>query len=72
LPLRPLYDSGILFNGQPIALVVAETSEIGRYAASLVRVEYETDAHITDVYRRREAASSQSDRGTVRAAEGAR
>jgi hypothetical protein len=25
---RPLYDSRIMFNGQPIALVVAETSEI--------------------------------------------
>jgi xanthine dehydrogenase YagR molybdenum-binding subunit len=56
-PLRPLYDSKILFNGQPIALVVAETSEIARFAASLVRVEYEKDAHITDVYRRREAAT---------------
>jgi hypothetical protein len=51
---RPLYDSRIMFNGQPIALVVAETSEIAHFAASLVRVEYETDAHITDVYRRRE------------------
>src|SRR5258707_3661064 len=45
-----------MFNGQPIALVVAETSEIAGFAASLVRVEYEKDAHITDVYRRREAA----------------
>jgi xanthine dehydrogenase YagR molybdenum-binding subunit len=56
-PFRPLYDSRIMFNGQPIALVVAETSEIARFAASLVRVEYETDAHVTDVYRRREAAT---------------
>jgi xanthine dehydrogenase YagR molybdenum-binding subunit len=56
-PFRPLYDSRIMFNGQPIALVVAETSEIARFAASLVQVEYETDAHVTDVYRRREAAT---------------
>jgi len=56
-PFRPLYDSRIMFNGQPIALVVAETSEIARFAASLMRVEYEKDAHITDVYRRREAAT---------------
>jgi xanthine dehydrogenase YagR molybdenum-binding subunit len=55
-PFRPLYDSKVMFNGQPIALVVAETSEIARFAASLVRVEYETNAHMTDVYRRREAA----------------
>ena len=40
-PFRPLYDDRIMFNGQPIALVVAETSEIARFAASLVRVEYE-------------------------------
>jgi len=56
-PFRPLYDSRIMFNGQPIAVVVAETSEIARFAASLVQVEYEKDAHITDVYRRREAAT---------------
>ena len=30
-----------MFNGQPIALVVAEEPEIARFAASLVRVEYE-------------------------------
>src|SRR5262245_7363308 len=40
-PYRPLYDNKIMFNGQPIALVVAETSEAARYAASLVRVEYD-------------------------------
>ena len=40
-PFRPLYDDRIMFNGQPIALVVAETSEVARFAASLVRVEYE-------------------------------
>jgi xanthine dehydrogenase YagR molybdenum-binding subunit len=55
-PLRPLYDSKIMFNGQPIALVVAETSEIARYAASLGRVEYDTEPHMTDVYRQRDAA----------------
>jgi xanthine dehydrogenase YagR molybdenum-binding subunit len=55
-PFRPLYDDKIKFNGQPIALVVAETSEVARFAASLVRVEYEKEAHVTDVYRRRDAA----------------
>ena len=34
-PFRPLYDDKIKFNGQPIALVVAETSEIARFAAPL-------------------------------------
>ena len=55
-PFRPLYDNRIWFNGQPIALVVAETSEIARFAASLVRVEYEREAHVTDVYGQRDAA----------------
>ncbi len=55
-PFRPLYDDRIMFNGQPIALVVAETSEVARFAASLVEVEYEKEAHVTDVYRQREAA----------------
>ena len=49
-PFRPLYDDKIMFNGQPIALVVAETSEVARFAASLVRVEYESEAHVTDMY----------------------
>src|SRR5207244_1185828 len=29
-PFRPLYDERILFSGQPIALVIAEASEIAR------------------------------------------
>jgi xanthine dehydrogenase YagR molybdenum-binding subunit len=57
-PFRPLYDDKVMFNGQPIALVVAETSEIARFAASLVRVEYQNEAHLTDVYRQRDAATA--------------
>jgi xanthine dehydrogenase YagR molybdenum-binding subunit len=53
-PFRPLYDDRILFNGQPIALVVAETPEIARFAASLVRVEYDRQEHVTDVHGRRD------------------
>ena len=55
-PFRPLYGDRIMFNGQPIALVLAETSEVARFAASLMRAEYETEAHITDVYRQLETA----------------
>ncbi len=40
-PFRPLYDDKIMFSGQPIALVLAEDWETARFAASLVRVEYE-------------------------------
>jgi len=37
-PFRPLYDNKIKYSGQPIALVVADTFELARYAASLVEV----------------------------------
>lgn len=48
-PFRPLYDKRILYSGQPIALVVAETFELARYAATLVRVTYERYEHATDL-----------------------
>ena len=50
-PFRPLYDDKIMFSGQPIALVLAEDAEIARFAASLVRVEYDEEPHVTDLYR---------------------
>jgi xanthine dehydrogenase YagR molybdenum-binding subunit len=39
-PFRPLYDDSIKFNGQPIALVMAEDWETAKFAATLVHVEY--------------------------------
>jgi xanthine dehydrogenase YagR molybdenum-binding subunit len=53
-PFRPFYDDQVRFNGQPIALVVAEEFEIARFAASLIRVDYEQDAHVTDFEAQRE------------------
>ena len=55
-PFRPLYDDNIKFSGQPIALVLAEEWEIARYAASLVRIEYEEQAFVTDLYKQRDQA----------------
>jgi len=55
-PFRPLYDDKILFNGQPIALVLAEEWEIARFAASLVRVEYIKQTHGTDLLARLDQA----------------
>jgi xanthine dehydrogenase YagR molybdenum-binding subunit len=55
-PFRPLYDDRILFSLQPIALVVAEEPEIARFAASLVRVEYEQDEPATDLHSQRHSA----------------
>ena len=43
-PFRPLYDDKVRFSGQPIALVLAEDWETARFAASLVRPEYEQEA----------------------------
>ena len=51
---RPLYNDNILFSRQPIAIVLAEEWEIAWFAASLVRVEYASEAHITDLNRQRE------------------
>ncbi|MEY9122261.1 xanthine dehydrogenase family protein molybdopterin-binding subunit [Bradyrhizobium yuanmingense] len=48
-PFRPLYDDRIKFNGQPIALVVAEDWETAKFAATRVRVEYEQEAFSTDL-----------------------
>src|SRR5467141_2480728 len=55
-PFRPLYDERILFSGQPIALVVAEEWEIARFAASLIRVDYNEETHVTDLNRQRRKA----------------
>ena len=55
-PFRPLYDEAIHYSGQPAALVVAETFEAARYAASLVRVSYQEEAHATDLDAQRDAA----------------
>jgi xanthine dehydrogenase YagR molybdenum-binding subunit len=55
-PFRPLYDDNILFSGQPVALVLAEEWEIARYAATLVQIEYETQAFVTDLHEQRQQA----------------
>jgi xanthine dehydrogenase YagR molybdenum-binding subunit len=47
MPFRPLWDDRIWYSGQPVALVVAQTIELARHAASLVRVRYEPTAHET-------------------------
>src|SRR4051812_41481356 len=48
-PFRPLYDEEIQFNMQPIALVVADTFDLARYAASLIKVTYEEKKHDSDL-----------------------
>jgi len=55
-PYRPLYDDRVMFNGQPVALVLAEDWETAKFAGSLVRVEYQSEAHVTDLHAQREKA----------------
>ena len=55
-PFRPLYDREIRFSQQPIALVVADTFELARYAASLVHIEYDRDPHETNLHQQRKNA----------------
>lgn len=55
-PLRPLYSDRILYSGQPIALVVAESFEAARDAASLVHAEYDVEPHCTELERKRAEA----------------
>ena len=47
-PFKALHDDKVHFAGQPIALVIAETFEAARFAASLVEVRYEEEAHNVD------------------------
>ncbi|MCS6874799.1 MAG: xanthine dehydrogenase family protein molybdopterin-binding subunit [Pyrinomonadaceae bacterium] len=44
-----LQSDRILFNGQPVALVIAETFEQARYAAQLIQIEYKTEPFNTEL-----------------------
>jgi xanthine dehydrogenase YagR molybdenum-binding subunit len=48
-PFLPLRDETIAFSGQPVALVVAQTLEAARYAASLVEIDYEAEGQNSDL-----------------------
>lgn len=52
-PFRPLYDDKISYSSQPVALVVAETFEAARYAARLVKLDYEIEQHATSLVENR-------------------
>jgi len=48
-PFRPLHSAEVKYSQQPVALVVADTFELARYAASVLEIEYEQDNHETDL-----------------------
>jgi xanthine dehydrogenase YagR molybdenum-binding subunit len=62
-PFRPLYDDKVRFSGQPVALVVAEEPEIARFAASLIRIEYAQQKHVTDFEAHRSRARAIRENG---------
>ncbi|WP_407529220.1 xanthine dehydrogenase family protein molybdopterin-binding subunit [Methylobacterium oryzisoli] len=55
-PFRALNGPEIAFGGQPVALVVAESFDLARHGASLIRVTYEEEVPNTDLDRNRDAA----------------
>ncbi|RYF68035.1 MAG: xanthine dehydrogenase family protein molybdopterin-binding subunit, partial [Comamonadaceae bacterium] len=48
-PFKPLYDDKVAYSGQPIALVLAESFEAARHAASLIVAHYEVEPHDTNL-----------------------
>ena len=53
---RPLEDGEIKYNGQPIALVVAASFELARYAASIVEVQYDEEPFATEIFNHQDEA----------------
>ena len=47
--IKTFNDKKIYFNGQPIVLVIANSYERARFAASLVKVQYSTEEHQTNI-----------------------
>ena len=47
-PFRALADDKVMFSDQPVAVVLAETFEAARFAASLVEIVYEQETHNVD------------------------
>lgn len=48
-PLKIFLDNKIYFNGQPIALIIADTFEQALFASSLIKADYNKEQHQTDL-----------------------
>src|SRR5579863_7908155 len=69
-PGSPFVNDRVLYNGQPIALVIAETFERAKYAASLIKMTYKNEPHETSLIANLKNATSAGDgyvRGTANA-----
>ncbi len=47
--VKTFNDNRIFFNGQPVALVIANTFERAKYAVSLVKIAYNKEQHQTNI-----------------------
>ena len=48
-PVKVFYNDKVIYYGQPIALVIADTFERALYAASLVKAHYTVEQHVTSL-----------------------
>jgi xanthine dehydrogenase YagR molybdenum-binding subunit len=48
VPLKVFNSDKVVFNGQPVAMVIADTFERATYGASLVEIQYAKEEHTTD------------------------
>lgn len=48
-PFRPLFNDRVLYSGQPLALVIAESFELARYAGTLLDIRIDPQPHQTDL-----------------------
>ncbi len=48
-PIKIFYDDKVLYNGHPVAMVIADTLERAQYGAGLVKVDYNEEKHITSL-----------------------
>ena len=71
-PFRPLHDAEVRFSAQPVALVVADSLELARYASTLVRIEYETRPHATELEANLGSAHKPKERDGIKPAPKAR
>ena len=60
--LSVLQSDRVAFRGQVVGAVVAESREIARYAAGLMRIEYEVEPHDTQLDRPPESDPANADR----------
>lgn len=60
------YNNKIMFNGQPVAVVVADTFERAQFAATLVKAQYDAESHHTNLRDNKAKAFAPGDDGETK------